>query len=248
MTSVRIATWNCHEGIKDDPEKLQVIKNIDADILVLQECLEDDARKLGCIWKKSNTSRGIGVIFRKEFTLETAPKDTFPDISAVKFSVKKSGSFIFNIVCVWLKQKNGSYDEAMESATPTLLNLVAQRPCLVLGDFNFWVGPYIGIENFKGVQTPCQYAGKNYFFARFVCKLYKMGMVSAQHELKNELWGNEEGKTHRNRNGRLFMDDYIFAPREWIAKDTSKMIKTGYNFTDKLIPSDHLPVVLDIQL
>lgn len=251
---IKIATWNCKGGINEDAKKKKVLENINADICVVQECLKTDVKEIKDDWISSNTSRGIGFfVNNSDFKLEQDINNVYPNICAARYAVKYNGKEIFAIVGVWLKQlegtgSEGKYNRAMRSATPTLLEMIKKSPCIIMGDFNFWVGPYNGIEHFDGVKNPCDYTGDNDLFARYVCELYKRDLVSVQHVLLGELWGKERNKTHKHRSGGLFMDDYIFAPRTWITDSSKISIGGGNTFSDAEFPSDHMPLIFDFDI
>jgi len=103
---MKIVTWNCNGAFR---KKYHAIENMQADILVIQEC-EDPARSTNksedwageYLWKGENKNRGIGIFSKSGCDLKEL---NWNDDGLQLFLPCRIGN-LFNLVGVWTKHAN----------------------------------------------------------------------------------------------------------------------------------------------
>lgn len=247
---MKIVTWNCNGAFR---KKLALIDELDADILIIQEC-EDPARATsdyrdwaGCyLWRGNNKNKGVGIFARKNHTIK--PLDWQGEYRIklsetgrqLRWSSEQLECFLpckiddnFTIVGTWTKQAkspNFQYIGQFWLYLQIHKEKLSSDNTLICGDFNsnaIW-DEHDRLWNHSDV----------------VDELSEIGIRSVYHFNKNEEQGKESQPTfflHRNPL-KPYHIDYIFASKNIIAQ--CNLIDVEKN--QWLQQSDHSPLVVTV--
>lgn len=233
---LKIATWNCNGALRN---KLAEVSEIDADILVIQEC-EDPARSgsrsykewaTNYLWLGDNKSRGIGIFANSTVGIRPACLDPAGLELFLPCWVNESTL----LVAVWTKRgdsKSSPYIGQLWSYIQAHRLALAANQAVVIGDLNSnvcWDKPR-----------------RHWNHSDVVQELAGLGLRSAYHHCRNQPQGGELEPTFflKRRLAMAYHIDYIFVPEQWL--DDAKL-EVG-EADHWLGVSDHMPVVMRIAL
>lgn len=249
---MKLVTWNCNGALR---KKLADVDELDADVLVIQEC-EDPANFKGqylswagdYLWVGDNKNKGIGVFAKNGNSVNALPWQgsySIPGISEVHSSatwtteqLKLFLPFSINntltMLAVWTK---GSDEEAfgyigqLWKYLQIHRNDLAGPKTIVLGDLNS--------------NVIWDKADRWWSHSGVVKELNRMGLQSVYHHQKAEMQGQESTPTfylHRNLN-KPYHIDYVFA-----SSDLLNQCQLAVGQNDKWLSlSDHMPLIFDIK-
>ena len=242
---MKIVSWNCKFGFSE--QKAIFIKKYNADIYVIQECLEKDLDDLNKYFKYKSffcdniekSKYGIG-IFSNVFDFQILPEHNtkYRYIVPYKIFNNENEHIIFS---VWTKDKDENnksigyteqvwkainYDEYFKYFTGSII---------FIGDFNsnnFWDKKYIE------QKKPSHYD--------IINKLNEYGIESAYHKYNNCINGNENDPTllWQMDKTKKFHIDYCFISKDYKIND----IKIGsIEEWEEYKLSDHCPIIMKIE-
>jgi hypothetical protein len=231
---MKIVTWNCNGALR---KKLSAVINLDADILVVQEC-EDPARS-NCpdyrewagnhLWLGQNKSRGLGVFAKPGIKIELARLD--PGEFQLFLPCWINGSTL--LVAVWTKRQGSltlPYIGQLWNYVQAHRSIFAVNNTVIVGDLN---------------SNVCWDRPRRYWnHSDVVRELAAIGIKSAYHHCRSVEQGFEQEPTfylHRKLD-RPYHIDHIFVPHDWLAK-----LELEVGSADCwLAMSDHMPVTLSV--
>lgn len=229
-SKLRIVTWNCHMGIQN---KVDQITDLDADLLVIQECANDFGQQLGArsyAWQGNNPRKGIGIAALSEKLKIDELENPVPEFWWT-LPVKAEGAMSFNLIGVWSfashRQPSRSY---FHEAISGYEDLIRDQPTIIIGDFN---------NNVRWDTKAKPY------HKQAVEWMKERGLVSLYHHQENEEQGEETQATyfHTWDLQKPYHIDYCFAPKQLVNRGAK--ISAG-NPDQWLKLSDHVPLVIDI--
>ena len=229
MTSVRIATWNCADGLE---RKLPLFRRIDADLIVVSEVRAAAFAALapgfaGAFYTPSSSARGIASFCRHPGLLQHA--FAAPEGAECYQRLTFGG---IDILAAWVKPQ-GSYISSATKAISGFLQSPQSPYRIVLGDLN--LNPRFDRDRQAGPTKA------------LIASLEAGDMRSLYHQHSSEEHGAESHATHHFLRDatRPFHIDYIFAshplrltgfaigqPQDWIGK------RLG----------DHMPLTAELQV
>jgi exonuclease III len=238
MDNLRVVSWNCGGGFTGD--KLEAIQQLDADILVIQECNEKDWTEFlkpkygdSSDWfsdgKDSGDfpgkNRGVLVLCKK------GPKPERLYDNDVKYRYvlpyKISGKKDLALFAVWSKkpvEKRDTYHTSVFAAMEDWEycgKILKENPALFIGDFN--TGSVEG-------------SNSAHWYEKLKDKFWEK-------EIYNCADGQEWVPTFFRGNG-AWLDDHCFATKSLY----SKVISFGMGNTDYWRKhSDHCPIIVDFE-
>jgi exodeoxyribonuclease-3 len=243
---MRLVAWNCNMAL---PRKLAALRSLRPDVAVISECAEPERlarkikpRRLGAdpVWIGDNPDKGLAVLARKGYRLSLA-EDYDPSLRFIA-PIRVEGPAAFNLLAVWAQNFSGGVTRK-DQPGPLRLGLDRYRrfltdgPAVVAGDLNnniFWDKPGWPINHADAVDILADY-----------------GLVSAYHETRGEPQGAERTPTHywrdRKKDGPTYHLDYIFVPREWIARVRELSVGRYAKWCGSGL-SDHVPLAVDVAL
>ncbi len=137
---MKIISWNCNGALW---KKFHILENLDADILVIQEC-EDPSRSKNLdykkwaenyLWHGKSKNKGIGIFAKKDVAIDTIDLDSGQLESFLPFTVNNS----LKILAVWTRDPNSgssSYIGQMWKYLQLHKNHFKIDNNLIIGDFN----------------------------------------------------------------------------------------------------------------
>jgi len=233
---MKIVTWNCRGNFSN---KFNYIKNLDADIYVIQECdrpadsnnsqYKDFSKNSLWVGKYDNNgaSRGLGIFVKEGHT-----------VMDNQWSQGNPGYYIscriddtFDLLGVW------AYHDEDKCYAPGVLNYITEYKSqlntnyVIAGDLNL-------NENISGLWKSSKIQTIETFRL-----LNSVGLVSAYHKRFNETHGNESRKTFYRGARPSTHIDYIFA-------DSPKIKSAELMNPDVWIRKgiDHLPLLVEIEI
>ena len=230
---MRIVTWNCCGGLKAKFSKLVAM---DADVLVIQECLRpfvDEQNKLqgwSCAWIDGD-KKGLAVFARMPWAI----LDAHPLPPKLSGMAMVDGPARVELYPVWTQVSKNPTLEYIEQIH-LLLDTIERTPIstgrVVLGDFN------------SNARWDADYGEKSH--SRAVDRFRKLGMESAYHTFTGEVHGSETNQTHRNnKNKQNYHVDYAFLAQTLLSKLKSATVGP---LEEWLSFSDHAPLILDLDV
>jgi exonuclease III len=209
---MKLITWNCARGFD---KKKALIFSTNPDIAVIQECSKKSTESPAydgyeAVWTDGNPNIGMGVFYRRNWTLRRLDGTPSGIEWIVPFAV--TGPQNFTLIAVWACQvkggKSASYVGQIDLALRKHRKWFENGPVVMMGDFNSSSSLYSDKERY----------GWNH--SKMVNELRELGLVSVYHALANEDHGKEKAPTfHQSKDeAKPFHFDYIFAPQEWLAR------------------------------
>ena len=240
---MKIVSWNCKFGFSE--EKAIFIKNYNADLYNIQECLETDLKCLNNIFTYKTffcdsveSNYGIGLFSDKyNFQILQEHNKKFRYIVPYIIFDEESEFILFSI---WTKDKN-EYGKKIEYTEQTWKAInynnyakYLSGSIILAGDFNsnnYWNEKYI--KNKKPSHND------------IIEKLKQYGIESAYHKHNKCIDGNENDPTllwQMDKN-KQFHIDYFFVSKNYSIKNVSVGTLDEWE-KDKL--SDHCPIIIEI--
>lgn len=225
---MRVATWNCQ---KDAARYWGTLEGFDVDVVGVQECSEAIQAKAGeqgwsCDWRPGGAGRGIAVLARRPYAIESAEAPEVFFASAVI-----DGPHRFRFVCFWAMTPAFAGAEYPQQATKMIGRLPQDGLATVIaGDFN-------------ASQSPEHLAN--------VARLEELGMVSAYHtfrgveqlDVASRPEDFEPTSYYLWQRSRPFHMDFVFVPEAW-AIDAVE-VGTFETYTAAGL-SDHVPFIATV--
>ena len=234
---MRIVSWNCcwqKEGFTE--EKRNEILKLNPDILIVQECKQDDWEKLNYSSKKGHwygdgkeaqgdpeKSLGIGIFCNNNYSVDCSlfhGKDLSNMRYAIPYIIKKNNEEILTVFSVWAKSGYKNYH------VPVLNSLKyyyekTNSPIVLVGDLN----------------TGSQYGNKEN--SKFYENIKKE--LKEKYLLENCAFKQEWLPTYKNDKNEFFLDDHCFFELSQCV--LSFNIEDWSHWTKY---SDHIPIIIDI--
>lgn len=217
---MRFVTWNCNGGPVS--KKLPAANELQADILVIQECPEHG------LWFGDSPKRGLSVVAAAGIELlPLTPPAVLPRY-VVPIQVTAPEPFL--LIAIWaMGDKGDKYVRGLVRALNLCSELIAAQSTVILGDYNsntFWDRKYPNDHNHSAL----------------VRNLGEMGLTSAYHEHLGVAHGSEPDPTfylyrHEHRPYHL---DYCFVPKTWKIESA-----TVGPYRDWRHLSDHMPLIVE---
>lgn len=249
--NMRIVSWNCNGALR---KKTQFLDNLEADILIVQEC-EDPDQSNGAyqkwagdfLWVGPSKNKGLGIFSQQGVSLSKCNwagefkvngfKSNHPSLqwstSDLELFLPCIADETLCILAVWTKLADSSvfgYVGQLWKYLQIHWSEIVSHKAIVLGDFNsnaIWDKP-----------------DRWWNHSAVVDELEEMGLKSLYHAQHREKQGLESTPTFymcRNEN-RPYHIDYAFLPENIIKRS---QITIGEK-TKWLEVSDHLPLIVDI--
>jgi len=230
---MRLVTWNCNGAFRN---KLEAIDQLDADVLVIQEC-EDPAQSTEAykawagdfVWRGYGKNKGLGIFSRRGLTLERL---AWPDDGVELFLPVRIGGKL-TVLGVWTQESHDRADSYLGQFAQYFERQRASlgSDALLCGDFNssvIWDKPKDRWRHAAVVET-----------------MAEQGYVSLYHHATGEAQGQETQPTFflYRKPERPYHIDYVFVPA---ALSGSATITVGAP-ADWIVLSDHLPLVVDLK-
>ena len=252
---MKIVTWNCNGALRN---KLEAVKSLNADILVIQECENPkystaNYRKWAgdnYLWVGENKNKGIGIFSKNGFSIQplswngiftldglcSKSKLISWQTSDLKLFLPFSVNAKYNILAVWTKGQKGERFDYIGQFWKYLQvhhSELSNDDTIILGDFN---------SNQKWDKDKRVDAWWNH--ASVVEELNELGFESLYHMKKNEPQGVESMGTyfHHKKENQAYHIDYIFVSHNVLAQS---MFEIGV-YKDWIEVSDHTPLSLII--
>jgi exonuclease III len=231
---MKILTWNCDGAFRN---KIQAIKSLQADIVVIQECEDPNQSSdesyqeftQNGFWIGDNKHKGLGIFAKPHIKLDK-----------LNWSSKKLQYFIpcrindeFNIIACWChgaRFKTHNYIGQLWQYMQ--LHKSKFGTCMIIGDLNanvFWDKP-----------------SRNWNHSDVVCELEEVNIHSLYHRYFDEVQGAESQPTfylYKHLDKPYHMD-YIFASEVLIHDDFMMSIGSA---KDWMGLSDHMVLICEIQ-
>lgn len=236
---MRIITWNCQYSFTE--EKIAYIAQYNPDILLIQECTENNMNDCKKVWSnvdwygdhleynkhKKGGDLGIGIFSNKySFTKSEFHNSNIRYVVPYKFEINDRIIYFFS---TWTKTEGckkpyiGQINESLEYQNyHSLLD-----ESIFIGDFN--------------ANKIWDIKEKVNDFDKAVSNLKSHNMKSVYHEFTNEIFGQETKATSYQHSGKYHID-YCFIPNHW--KINKVELK---EFEDKRL-SDHMPMIIDLSV
>ncbi|MBQ8785276.1 MAG: endonuclease/exonuclease/phosphatase family protein [Alphaproteobacteria bacterium] len=222
---MKIVSWNCCGKFR---EKHKIIKELNADIYIIQECENPELTNnkeyidfsQNFIWYGDNKNKGLGVFAKKQINLKNNNWEPYCLRHFISINVNND----FNLLAVWACVR---YIEEYYVYQSIHKDKYDKNMCII-GDFN------------SNSQWDNKHHKRDH--SSVVKELEDMGLVSAYHYIYEQKQGNETNNTfylyrHLDKGYHI---DYAF-----IDKNRIKSFKI-LNSEEWLIYSDHKPIILEI--
>lgn len=225
---MKIVTWNCRSNFAN---KFRKIKELNADIYVIQECESPfDTHNIdyknfgkGSLWKGSQ--KGVGIFVKEGNTLSNLEWDDGPYGHFIACSVNDEQK----LVGMWVKgDENSCYAPVVLEYLKMYATMIDQNTILA-GDMNLDLS--VSQRQSSRTQTIQSYK-----------LLESKGLVSAYHSFFEEPYAYEKRKTyyhHCKIEKPSSHIDYVFIKKDRIVdvklEDPDKWISSG----------DHIPLVVE---
>lgn len=197
---MKILTWNCNGAFR---KKIELLKEIDADIYIIQEC-ESEEKSQGTydswlpnrIWKGHNKNKGLGVFAKEQFKLE----QLYWEDSNLELFLPLKINDDFQLLAVWTKYANSPTFQYIGQLWKYLQlhnTAIATKATIICGDLN------------SNAQWDVWDRWWNH--SDVVNQLKTMNIHSLYHELTNEEQGKEKNSTFfMNRNQEKIIISIIY--------------------------------------
>lgn len=224
-------------------KKAASIIELNPDILVVPECENREKLLLpkwekqpeSILWTGLNPNKGLGVFTFNNYKIiqEEYYADDIKYVVPVKVKAPNS---IFSLLAIWAnnpKDKDGCYVEQVWKGIQLYNKLIKKTKTIIAGDFNsnkIWDSQH-----------------RKWSHTSVVNELGKKGITSAYHSHFQEEHGLEKVNTlylHRHTN-KPYHIDYCFLSSDLTQK--LKSVSVG-NFDTWIKHSDHMPLIIDIEI
>jgi len=237
---MRIVSWNCcwqKEGFTE--EKRNKILKLNPDILIVQECKQDDWEKLNYSSEKGhwygdgkesqgdpNKSLGIGIFCNNDYSVDCSlfqGKNLSNMRYAIPYIIKKNNEEILTVFSVWAKSGYENYHVPILNSLETFYEK-AKSIIVVVGDFN----------------TGSQYGNKeNEHYYKALKNKFDI-----EYFLRNcAFWQEWLPTFHKENNGNydFYLDDHCFFELPHYV--LSFGIGNWFHWSKY---SDHMPIIIDL--
>lgn len=225
-----IVSWNCNGALRT---KLQVLRDLGADVYVIQECEDPALAKSGAysswasnyLWVGPNKYRGLGIFAKPGISLKQVDLDPGRLQSFLPCRINDQ----IMLLAVWARQANSPtfrYIGQMWKYLKLHRAVLSHGSTLVLGDFN------------SNVRWDVWDRWWNH--SDVVRELEEIGIHSLYHRSKRIAQGAESEPTfymHRNL-AKPYHIDYAFVSSQWLDSSTVE-VGLAENW---LAHSDHMPL------
>lgn len=235
---MKIVTWNCNGALR---KKFERLIDIDADILIIQEC-ENPAVAIdkeyikwseNYLWIGDTKNRGLGVFAKTNLKLS---KLDWPDIykdHRVKYFLPFKVNDQFEVLAVWTHQNNSpNFGYVGQLWKYLQVNKSKLNDSIVIGDFNS--------------NTIWDEWDRWWNHSDVVNELNELGIISLYHKFTNEKQGQETQFTfylHRKFE-KPYHIDYCFASQKFVKKLKNVTIECYENWQ---YLSDHSPMIISFE-
>ncbi|MDA3507109.1 endonuclease/exonuclease/phosphatase family protein [Acinetobacter junii] len=197
---MKILTWNCNGAFR---KKIELLKEIDADIYIIQECESEEKSQRtydswlpNRIWKGHNKNKGLGVFAKEQFKLE----QLYWEDSNLELFLPLKINDDFQLLAVWTKYANSPTFQYIGQLWKYLQlhnTAIATKATIICGDLN------------SNAQWDVWDRWWNH--SDVVNQLKTMNIHSLYHELTNEEQGKEKNSTFfMNRNQEKIIISIIY--------------------------------------
>ncbi len=234
---MKIVTWNCNGALR---KKLDSIKELDADIYIIQECedpLKTNEKKYkdwasNYLWIGDNKNKGVGVFAKPQIDLKPIDWSNEYKDHTVKYFLPCLVNNDFQLLAAWTHKNNspnfgyiGQFWKYLETNFDFFDNI------LIAGDFNsnvIW-DEWDRWWNHSDV----------------INILKQKNIESLYHKVTNEEQGKESKKTFflQRKIEKDFHIDYFFGSSNF---QNPKGLTLG-NYDDWIGISDHIPLTLELE-
>lgn len=240
---MKIVSWNCKAGF--NAKKASFIKNYNADLYVIQECLETDLEEIKNIFKNKTfycdyveNKYGVGLFSDKyKFEVLSEHSKDFRFIVPYKVFNNECEFILFSI---WTKDRDennrkiGYTEQVWNAINYRGYQKYLTKSVILTGDFNsnnYWDKEYI--------------SKKQPSHNNIINRLEEYRIVSAYHRHNNCINGNESEPTllwRMNKDSKYHID-YCFVSDDYVVNEI-KIGSIGEWEDSKL--SDHCPLIIDL--
>lgn len=232
---MRLATWNCRQGID---AKRHAFELLGADVVVVPECSSEPelARELGVsfLWRGDYAPKGLGVIAFNGWSVEPLDAPTeLPWVLPVRV-IAPGGDHAFDLLAVWtVARKDGrpGYAGQVTRVLDEWADGLAAGTTVVAGDFN------------------CSHQGPSgRAHLSNMARFHELGMQSGYHAHSQQEHGAETAMTlqwiapGRIRQG--YHCDFVVLPESLLSQVTAVNVGSVAEWVDSRL-SDHCPVLVD---
>jgi len=241
---MRLVSWNCKVGFNE--QKVKYIKKYDADLYIIQECIEKDFSNINKYFKNNSffcdnidSKYGVG-LFSDKFDFKILPEHNVNFRYIVPYKIF-SNDYEFILFSIWTKDKDEN-NKKIEYTEQTwkAINFDGYKKYLsssiiLVGDFNsnnFWEKNY----NINKVHS----------HNNIIEKLNEYNIESAYHKYNNCINGNEKDPTllwQMNINNKFHID-YCFISENFKIKSVN--IGSLKEWEENKL-SDHCPLIIEIE-
>jgi len=232
---MKIITWNCNGALR---KKFENLLDLDADILVIQECENPKEIKdkkyfdwaSNYLWVGDTKNKGLGIFAKQNIILKRLNWPDYYKEHKVKHFLPCSVDGEFDLVAVWTHHnKSPNFGYIGQFWKYLQLNKNEISNTIFIGDFNS--------------NAIWDQGDRWWNHSDVVKELSQMDIESLYHKFTKEQQGKETQPTfylHRNQ-GKPYHIDYCFAPTKF--KDKLQNVTVG-KFDNWKHLSDHAPMIL----
>jgi endonuclease/exonuclease/phosphatase family metal-dependent hydrolase len=218
------ASWNVNNGSANDRTAILRDK-FAADVVALQECSQPLIESASTTWHGDLALKGLSVSF--DGGLQRLPH---LDNSSPSIATTIVGSALgdFNVLAIWAKPTPTYFEDVMATLDAHRA-FIAERPTVILGDFNLDV-------RIRG-------SGRQFYVVNARLN-HDFNLFSAYHEFNDERFGMETMPTLYFKWGYkgCFHCDYIYVPAPWLSRITNAFVAPYRDWES----SDHRSVICNI--
>jgi endonuclease/exonuclease/phosphatase family metal-dependent hydrolase len=221
-----LATWNVQHDRNINARLASFRGEFSPDVMALQEPSAAVSCREWC--GGDPAKKGVAFDTRLPYERVAVDGDTSPVIAA---RITDSPVGPFNVLAVWAKPLGDSYLADLMRTLDLYAGFIAERPTVVMGDFNLDVR-IVG-------------KGRRDFDVMNRRMVDVFGCVSAYHAHTGEVPGSETAATlyQQHKAAQPFHCDYVYIPAAWCSRVRSVVVP---GFDDGL-GSDHRPVVVKME-
>ena len=232
---MRIVSWNCNGAFR---KKFKALDKFNADICIIQECENPEFSKdkdylefsKNYLWVGENKNKGLGIFAKQNIILNNNNWDS----DVLKFFISCKINHDFDLLGVWAHGANsptfgyiGQFWKYLQIHKKKMKNII------IGGDFN---------SNVKWDKWD-----RWWNHSDVIRELEEINIVSFYHKHFNIEQGKEKIPTlfHRKNKETNYHIDYFLGNKKYL----SNIKKLNYGkFSDWLDKSDHIPILLELDL